>query len=424
VVRNMKARTGPLGGVQGSATRHRDLALQKQDTYCMFPSDSEDEDESEEEGGQGETGEHAPSGASPRSRRSPDEQQHKECVSQIEASQSTHVVQGSNTGPNSPLPPDGRWRQGRSDELLPRGLPEIKQQNIHTSSTSVALGVCNGNTSSADACLLSQVVGGVLQSNEARETQLNVRVGCIYKITSPSGKAYVGQTVNFVNRKSRHKLSKNKQGSCRAISAAIELYGWDAMHVEILLEGVEENDLDCMEQRMIAEHGTYHADSPGGYNLTRGGDKNPVKDPLVAARMQEMYKSNEWKEKQLGGFTEVVRKKISVAQHDRQARGGFEQVRAASKLGLPLAHERKNSPAAKAKRAATWAAKREAKLAKMDPKKAASLRRKCEYDAAWHANNGPPPGYKEYQAEYRAKKKAERDEKRLTPGNCATPNNV
>lgn len=44
-----------------------------------------------------------------------------------------------------------------------------------------------------------------------------IRKGIIYKYTSPSGKSYIGQTVNEVSRKYKHKLetskSKTKFGS-------------------------------------------------------------------------------------------------------------------------------------------------------------------------------------------------------------------
>jgi len=43
------------------------------------------------------------------------------------------------------------------------------------------------------------------------------RTGIIYKYTSPSGKCYIGQTVNEISRKSKHKnetmLAKTKFGT-------------------------------------------------------------------------------------------------------------------------------------------------------------------------------------------------------------------
>jgi len=254
-------------------------------------------------------------------------------------------------------------------------------------------------------------------ANKRHESNVR-KVGVIYKITAPNGKGYVGQTINFKRRMNGHKHRPPGKGGCSALSKAILKYGWSSMKVEILMDSVPVYDLDEMERLMIEEHKTYHADSPGGYNLTRGGDKNPVNDPLVAEKMQIMYKSTEWKSKQLSGYTDDVRKLISDSQRARQQRGGFKQLKEAGKLGLPLAHERKNTPEAKSKRKATWDAKREAKLAQMNPEKAALVRRQAELDSARFSKNGPRPGYREYQAGYRARKRAERDEKQLTPGNC------
>jgi group I intron endonuclease len=309
---------------------------------------------------------------------------------------------------------------------LPRGCPLRTTMDPDTDSESECeyyrlarerVQAQEGSKSSGAQRTLGQVVGSVLRAK--RQCKKGVRThGVIYKVTSPSGKAYVGQTINFRQRMNRHKLSMNGRSGCKVISAAISKYGWEAMRTEILLEDVPVEDLDKMEQLMIAEHGTYHADTPGGYNLTRGGDKNPVSDPLIAAKMQIMYKSDEWKEKQLSGYTKSVREKVSSSQRTRQQRGGFKQLTEAGRIGLPLANERKNTPAAKAKRKATWAAKREAKLSNMDPKKAALVRRQAELDAERLAKKGHPPGYKEYQDAHRAKKRAERDSNRLTPGNC------
>ena len=231
----------------------------------------------------------------------------------------------------------------------------------------------------------------------------------------------MGQTISFNNRMNRHKHGRNYGGKgCRAIAAAIRKHGWEAMKVEVLLKSVLRDDLDEMERLMIAQHGTYHDDTPGEYNLTRGGDKNPVSDPLVANKMQQMYKTAEWKASQRAGYTDRVRQKVADSQRSRQERGGFEQLRKAGELGRLTATSRSNEPDAKAKRIATWAAKREAKLATMDPEKAKRVRRQAENDAARNAKKGYREGYKEYQAAYRARKKAERLESNIPLGTAST----
>jgi len=90
-----------------------------------------------------------------------------------------------------------------------------------------------------------------------------VSSGTIYKITSPSGKGYVGQTVQPLwKRMYGHKMS----GKCFAMAAAVRKYGWHRMVVEELLCNVPLDKLDEKEAAMIAMHGTL---TPNGYNIKK-----------------------------------------------------------------------------------------------------------------------------------------------------------
>lgn len=102
--------------------------------------------------------------------------------------------------------------------------------------------------------------------------------GFVYKVTSPSGKAYIGQTVQSVA--TRFQWHCYKGSACRALKRAIGKYGADAMHVETLME-VPVDMLNHYEMRAIAMWGTY---GRGGYNMTPGGDTSPMTCPEVAAR--------------------------------------------------------------------------------------------------------------------------------------------
>lgn len=90
-------------------------------------------------------------------------------------------------------------------------------------------------------------------------------MGVIYKITSPSGKSYIGQTKRcFEKRWTEHcKLG----GTCILLENAIAKYGIEKMQKEILLEA---NDtlLDLYEQQFIELLGTLE---PTGYNIRSGG---------------------------------------------------------------------------------------------------------------------------------------------------------
>lgn len=124
--------------------------------------------------------------------------------------------------------------------------------------------------------LLGQVVTGVLRKGGDKAPVSKCRhkrIATLYKITSPIGKAYVGQTMWPGARINRHKLAKHSK--CTILVSAIKKYGWDNMHVEILRGGpkaiggkVAEEELDSLEEHYIASLNTR---APNGYNIQKGG---------------------------------------------------------------------------------------------------------------------------------------------------------
>lgn len=94
----------------------------------------------------------------------------------------------------------------------------------------------------------------------------------IYKITSPSGKYYIGKTVDFDSRMAAYRNLNSTQQ--KAIHASILKYGWENHLIEILEEATPEN-LGQLEIKYIKELDSFSADNPLGLNLTRGGDGTP-----------------------------------------------------------------------------------------------------------------------------------------------------
>lgn len=104
-------------------------------------------------------------------------------------------------------------------------------------------------------------------------------MGCLYKLTSPSGKSYIGITTLSVERRWRQHRSNANKGrgyaaghECQALYNAIRKYGAATFTVEQLDSASEWSDLCEMEREAIREHGTR---TPQGYNLTSGGDGTP-----------------------------------------------------------------------------------------------------------------------------------------------------
>lgn len=93
----------------------------------------------------------------------------------------------------------------------------------------------------------------------------------IYKITSPSGRVYIGQTVDFVKRKSHYKkLKRNHQ---IRLYNSIKKYGWESHTLEL----IEECDVFLLNDRERYWQEYYNVtDSNKGLNckLTKTTDKS------------------------------------------------------------------------------------------------------------------------------------------------------
>ncbi len=98
-------------------------------------------------------------------------------------------------------------------------------------------------------------------------------MGIIYKITSPSGRIYIGKTKNFTKRVSSYKSEVKKNKKEIIIHNSIRKYGWDA-HTKETIEELPNDMLNEREIYWIAYFRTYWYDNPMGMNMTKGGDGN------------------------------------------------------------------------------------------------------------------------------------------------------
>ena len=113
--------------------------------------------------------------------------------------------------------------------------------------------------------------------------------GIIYKITSPSGKVYVGQTVrSFEQRIKEHKIPSS---GCPLIKRAIDKYG-DQMNYESIEDNIPQERLD---EREIYWINHFNSLAPDGYNCNSGGQfyqftqevKDRVRDGLNKAKIDK-----------------------------------------------------------------------------------------------------------------------------------------
>ena len=114
--------------------------------------------------------------------------------------------------------------------------------------------------------------------------------GIIYKYTNKiNGKVYIGQTVDEVKRKSRHKSCVDKN----YFHYAIQKYGWDNFEYTVL-ERVDfdpeviYDELDKLECKYIIDYKS--DDKTYGYNLTTGGHSGRSWNDDARQKISEKFK--------------------------------------------------------------------------------------------------------------------------------------
>jgi hypothetical protein len=118
--------------------------------------------------------------------------------------------------------------------------------------------------------------------------------GIIYKISSPSGKVYVGQTIrSFEKRMQEHKRDSS---CCTLIKRAIDKYK-NQMKYEIIEEDVPQEHLDDREIYWIKELNSL---APDGYNCNTGGQFNVVTQEIKDKVRDGLNKSKINKDGYLG----------------------------------------------------------------------------------------------------------------------------
>ena len=138
-------------------------------------------------------------------------------------------------------------------------------------------------------------------------------IGTIYKLTSPSGKIYIGQTTNLKDRK-RCLYNINKYYSGHKLDNAIKKYGIENFKYEILVQ-IEMEDkfllrehLDVLESQYIEKYNSYN----NGYNMTLGGSGSKGCFQTEESRKKISEKAKGRKGSMLGKhLTEEQKRKVS-----------------------------------------------------------------------------------------------------------------
>jgi group I intron endonuclease len=93
----------------------------------------------------------------------------------------------------------------------------------------------------------------------------------IYRLVSPSGKSYIGQSKHINKRINDHKRKTKKNPSQTKLFYALKKYGFENFSVEIL-EICDISELDDREKFWIKEYNSVH----NGYNCDFGGQQTKI----------------------------------------------------------------------------------------------------------------------------------------------------
>lgn len=94
---------------------------------------------------------------------------------------------------------------------------------------------------------------------------------CIYRLTLPNNKHYIGQTNDFYNRMKQHKSTmKNHPEKNPALYADMSKYGYENIQKNVLVHDVPAERMDKLERFFIDLYDTYNESR--GYNQLPGLD--------------------------------------------------------------------------------------------------------------------------------------------------------
>lgn len=106
-------------------------------------------------------------------------------------------------------------------------------------------------------------------------------VAALYSLLFPNGKRYIGISTNPRKRMRLHKALALR-GSQNLVHRALRKFGVGTIHPQTLVVGPRDYILE-LERTAIAAFGTQ--DPAKGYNLSAGGEANPMDVPEAKAKM-------------------------------------------------------------------------------------------------------------------------------------------
>lgn len=166
----------------------------------------------------------------------------------------------------------------------------------------------------------------------------------IYKITSPIGKSYIGQSMDIERRIRTHKNNNNKPQS--DIYKAIDEYGWNNFTIEILW-GTDNPErykhintlLDTLEKAWIKKYDTVE----NGYNMQSGGMGGFKLTEEAKKKIGLAHRGKTISQEQRNKMVEGSKEKLSINVNQYSKDGTFIQswvslTEAGKSYGIPISN--------------------------------------------------------------------------------------
>lgn len=165
----------------------------------------------------------------------------------------------------------------------------------------------------------------------------------IYRLTSPSGRTYVGYTGTSVEERWRQHVKRAKKVSHHPLCAAIRKYGSDTFTVETLSE---HGDLD---EVLLAEQVAISAE-PNAYNISAGGERDHLAGHV---RFRELLQDPVWRADYLERLSASLRNspyrdwwrqnmaKVGAKWRSENPKRAYKAARRAMRIATKVNHERR-----------------------------------------------------------------------------------
>jgi hypothetical protein len=116
-------------------------------------------------------------------------------------------------------------------------------------------------------------------------------MGIIYLITSPSGKNYIGQTIQSLDKRWKQHIDASKKeykDHCKVLNKSLRKYGDKHFKIEIL----EECDQEYLDDKELFYINKYNTIVPNGMNIKKGGS-NGLHHPDTKQKISDSLKGRQ-----------------------------------------------------------------------------------------------------------------------------------